>query len=86
VIDLARILRTVVATLERAEVGYVVVGSTAAAAWGVARTTRDIDMVVVLDAQQLDAVVETFQAAASTCPSIGRARRGARASASTCSM
>ena len=54
-IDLARILRTVVATLEHSDVGYVVVGSTAAAAWGVARTTRDIDMVVVLDAERLEA-------------------------------
>ncbi len=43
-IDLARILRTVVDTLEQTQIGYVVVGSTAAAAWGVARATRDIDI------------------------------------------
>jgi hypothetical protein len=63
VIDLARILRTVVTTLERADAGYVVVGSTAAAAWGVARTTRDIDVVVVVDAEQLDAIVGSLEAA-----------------------
>jgi hypothetical protein len=61
VIDLARILRTVVAILERSEVGYVVVGSTAAASWGVARATRDIDIVVVVDADGLDAVIGGLQ-------------------------
>jgi tRNA nucleotidyltransferase (CCA-adding enzyme) len=58
-IDLARILRTVVATLEGSEIDYVVVGSTAAAAWGVARSTRDIDIVVVVDADQLQATSAT---------------------------
>lgn len=60
-IDLARILRTVVATLEQSQIGYVVVGSTAAAAWGVARATRDIDIVVMVDADQLEIVLEPLQ-------------------------
>jgi len=60
VIDLARILRTVAATLEQSHISYVVVGSTAAAAWGVARTTRDIDIVVVLDPDQLDTVLDAL--------------------------
>ena len=34
--------------LETASVDYIVVGSTAAAAWGVARMTRDVDIVVLL--------------------------------------
>jgi hypothetical protein len=62
-IDLARILRTVVATLEGSEIDYVVVGSTAAAAWGVARSTRDIDIVVVVDTDQLQLVLAALQAA-----------------------
>jgi len=73
VIDLARILRTVAATLEHSAIGYVVVGSTAAAAWGVARATRDIDIVVVLDADQLDVVLDTLQAANLYVP-VDRAR------------
>ena len=56
-IELARILRIVVHALERIQVGYVVVGSTAAAAWGVARATRDIDIVVMVSADQLEIVL-----------------------------
>lgn len=62
-IDLALVLRSVVATLERAEIGYVVVGSTAAASWGVARATRDVDIVVMVEADQLDTVLAALQAA-----------------------
>lgn len=62
-IELARILRTVVDALERIEVGYVVVGSTAAAAWGVARATRDIDIVVMVDPDQLEVVLDALLAA-----------------------
>lgn len=62
-IELARILRTVVGTLEDAAIGYVVVGSTAAAAWGVARATRDVDIVVMVDPEQLDLVLGALQAA-----------------------
>jgi len=63
VIDLARILRTVITTLEQSKIGYVVVGSTAAAAWGVARATRDVDIVVMVDADQLDTVLTALLAA-----------------------
>ncbi len=38
----------VVQALEAAHVEYVVVGSTASAAWGVVRSTRDVDLVLVL--------------------------------------
>lgn len=61
-IELTRILRTVVTTLEQAQVGYVVVGSTAAAAWGVARATRDIDIVVMVDVNQFDTVLDGLMA------------------------
>lgn len=62
-IELARILRSVVDALEQTEVGYVIVGSTAAAAWGVARATRDIDIVVTASADQLEMVLEALHAA-----------------------
>lgn len=62
-IDLARVLRTVVAALEQADVGYVVVGSTAAASWGVARATRDVDIVVMVEAHQLDDVLTALRTA-----------------------
>lgn len=77
-IDLARILRVVVTTLESSGIGYVVVGSAAAAAWGVARATRDIDIVVVVDSGELDAVINGLQAEGLYVP-VDEARR-ARAS------
>lgn len=47
-IDLGAVLRPVIAALEASGAGYVIVGSTAAAAWGVARTTRDVDLVATI--------------------------------------
>jgi hypothetical protein len=61
VIDLARALRNVVATLEGNGVGYILVGSTAAASWGVVRATRDVDVVVVVQDRQLDTVITALQ-------------------------
>jgi len=58
VIDLAAAFATVAVALERSGLDYVVVGSTATAGWGVARTTRDVDLVVQLDS----AAAETFLA------------------------
>jgi hypothetical protein len=57
VIDLAAGLAVVTGALDRADVRYVIVGSMAAARWGVARTTRDIDLVVVLDPLVVDDVL-----------------------------
>ena len=47
--ELAAAFRAVVEACERSRLRYVVVGSTAAAGWGVARTTRDVDIVVQMD-------------------------------------
>jgi hypothetical protein len=58
VIDLVAGFAVVTAALDRAGVPYVVVGSMAAARWGVARTTRDIDLVLVLDPAVADDVLE----------------------------
>jgi hypothetical protein len=76
VIELARILRAVVTTLEQAEIAYVVVGSTAAAAWGVARATRDIDIVVMMQGDQIDVVLDELQRAQLYVP-VDRAREAA---------
>jgi hypothetical protein len=57
VIDLAAGFLAVTRALEVAGVRYVVVGSMAAARWGVARTTRDIDLVLVVNSDLADAVL-----------------------------
>jgi len=49
VIDLAAAFRIVVAALDDSGAPYVVVGSTAAASWGVLRATRDIDVVTIVE-------------------------------------
>lgn len=53
-IDLAAAFVAVAAALERSGLDYVVVGSTAAVGWGVARTTRDVDLVVQLNSEAAD--------------------------------
>jgi hypothetical protein len=57
VIDLAAGFVAVTRALDEAGVRYVVVGSMAAARWGVARTTRDIDLVLVVNSDLADAVL-----------------------------
>lgn len=58
--ELVAALRAVVDGLESIDARYVVVGSTAAAAWGVARTTRDVDLVAVLSEADLDRFLLTL--------------------------
>ena len=53
-IDLTFAFRRVVEALEKISAQYVVVGSTAASAWGVARSTRDIDVVAVITRETVD--------------------------------
>lgn len=60
-IDLAAGLAIVTAALDRADVRYVIVGSMAAARWGVARTTRDIDLVLLLDPLVVDDVLALLE-------------------------
>ena len=58
--DLAAAFDAVVGALERSGLDYVVVGSTAAAGWGVARTTRDVDVVMQLDHDAADGFLESL--------------------------
>lgn len=53
-IDLAVAFRVVARALDEVGLPYVVVGSTAAAAWGVARGTRDVDVVTTVGEQGSD--------------------------------
>lgn len=48
-IDLSAAFRIVARALDETGIEYMVVGSTAAATWGVLRATRDIDVVAVVD-------------------------------------
>jgi hypothetical protein len=61
-IDLVSAFRAVVDALESAEIDYLVVGSTAAAAWGVARTTRDVDLVALMSASNVQDLVGRLDA------------------------
>ncbi|MGF1600204.1 MAG: hypothetical protein ACFCVK_25430 [Acidimicrobiales bacterium] len=56
-IDLTAAFERVVSALEDADLPYVVVGSVAAAAWGVARTTRDVDLVAAIGPADVEAVL-----------------------------
>ena len=53
-IDLVAALSAVVAVHEESEIEYILVGSTAAATCGVARTTQDVDLVAMLSADQIE--------------------------------
>ncbi len=59
-IDLSICLRRVIEVLESRSVPYIVVGSTAAAAWGVARMTRDVDVVAVIPSADVEYLVESL--------------------------
>jgi hypothetical protein len=60
---LAEFFESIVTALEDSEIDYVVVGSVAAAAWGLVRSTVDIDLVVVIDAPKLATLVGGFDPA-----------------------
>lgn len=53
-IDLVAALSAVVVALEESETEYILVGSTAAATWGVVRTTQDVDLVALLSPAQIE--------------------------------
>lgn len=63
VIDIAAAIQAGITTLETAQVDYAVVGSVAASAWGVIRSTRDVDVVVAVQPEQLLAWLAAVDAA-----------------------
>jgi hypothetical protein len=60
---LTEFFESIVRSLEDCEIDYVVVGSVAGAAWGIVRSTFDIDRVVVIDAPKLTTLVGGFDPA-----------------------
>ena len=54
------LLRHVVRVLDELGIAYGIVGSYASAAWGEARFTQDIDVVIALRAQDVDGLVAAF--------------------------
>lgn len=60
-IDLVYAFRLVVLALEDVSARYLVVGSTAAGAWGVARSTRDVDIVAVISSDSVEAFLSALE-------------------------
>ena len=56
--DLSAALRAVVEGLDHQRIEYFVVGSMAAASWGVVRSTRDIDLVAIIDSESVGPFLE----------------------------
>lgn len=54
-------LRSVIETLERLGLPYIIGGSVASSIYGEARSTRDVDVSVVLPLEQVGAFVQAFQ-------------------------
>lgn len=61
-IDLGRTFSTVLRAIEEAGIDYVVVGSSAAAAWGVVRMTRDVDVVLLIPSGDTDRLIDLLLA------------------------
>lgn len=80
-IDLSAALRAVIGSLDTMQIDYIVVGSTAAAAWGVARTTRDVDLVVMLGSSEVDKLAADLSDAGLYVP-FEQAREAARSGGS----
>lgn len=54
-------LRHVIEVLTRLKIPYVVVGSVAAANWGIARMTRDVDLVIVIEPETMDLLIQALK-------------------------
>jgi hypothetical protein len=67
--ELSDALKAVVDGLNRLEIGYIVVGSVAAASWGVVRSTRDVDIVAIIDSSSIDRFLEGLDGAGLYVPS-----------------
>jgi len=56
------LLRFVLAALEHNQIPYAIVGSFASGVWGEPRMTLDLDLVVQLQARQLESIISSFPA------------------------
>ena len=80
-IDLVVALRAVTVAFDEAGLDYLVVGSGAAAAWGAARSTRDIDIAVVMDLAAFEVMLDHLSGDDFYVPEL-QAREAARSSGS----
>lgn len=74
--DVIGALRRVVAALEDASIEYCVVGSVASSSWGAVRHTRDADLIAVINAESLDALLVRLSSPTFYIP-VDRARSAA---------
>lgn len=58
---LSSALKVVVEGLNRLGVDYIIVGSVAAATWGVVRSTRDVDIVAIIDSASVDRFLDGLE-------------------------
>ena len=55
------LIRDITSILEEKKVEYVIVGGIAVAAWGNIRTTRDVDIIVLIDGKEADELEEALK-------------------------
>jgi hypothetical protein len=67
--ELSEALNAVVDGLTRLEIDYIVVGSVAAASWGVVRSTRDVDIVAIIDSSSIDRFLDGLEGSGLYVPS-----------------
>ncbi len=60
--EFGNFLRSIIETLETLRLPYMIGGSVASSIYGEARSTRDVDISVVLPVEQVSAFVHTFEA------------------------
>ncbi len=75
-IDLTFAFQRVVNALDRVGARYVIVGSAAAAAWGVVRSTRDIDLVAMVSRESVETLLNELSVEDLYLP-VDEARRAA---------
>lgn len=75
--DLAAALQVVTDGLNQLSIPYVVVGSVAAATWGVVRSTRDVDIVALIDASSIEPFLDNVSSDELYVP-VALAREAAR--------
>lgn len=59
--DLVFLLKLVVSRLENLEIPYVLTGGVAVSFWGFPRTTHDIDIIIEINASEIERIVDVFK-------------------------
>ncbi|HWL45910.1 MAG TPA: hypothetical protein VNQ73_23420 [Ilumatobacter sp.] len=80
--ELYPVLSRTVLALDQAGAPYAIVGSVAGMAWGIARTTQDVDLVALIDTTRGDRIIELLASDDSLYVPIDDARRALRTAGS----